>query len=182
MSISLADLPKDNSGALPGGTWHVTMKTPLNERFGMVWFRDGSTVEPIDGRRLRRLVAAMGNGVLRAVRVEDGLTIGDAPDDVPDVPATEPAPEPEPETPPAADELPFSAPDERSPAPEPPSESEPPRASARAVLAAGLLDVFTRDELKAFVRENGLTDEVDLRASADDLRLQLKTLLETLAE
>lgn len=80
MAVSLADLyPHSDAGGLPIGTWHIRMTDPVNEHLGGVHLREGKTVEPINGRRLRRMIGAMGHRIVSATRVEDGVHLGEDP-------------------------------------------------------------------------------------------------------
>lgn len=157
MSVSLSDLPTDGPGLVPLGQWHCGRRDNLSERMGGVWFRDGETVEPIDGRRLRRLVAAMGPSIVWARRVEDGLALGEAP-------GVSPAPAPE--VPPSAPPAPPPAPAPAPPAPAPTDDSEDDG-----------LDGLSRDELREFARKMDIDHRVDLRLSADKLRAAIREVM-----
>lgn len=141
MGVGLHEIPKDRGG-LADGHWHVCVDTPLNDSMGGVTFRDGKTVRPINGRRLRRIIAGMGNRVVWARRDEDGFAIGDHPGHR--------------DTPPAPVAVVRAAP-AVAPAVAPVADEDG-------------LDGMTRTELRAYAREWGIDELVNLSLSADDLR------------
>ncbi|MEQ8721034.1 MAG: hypothetical protein RID81_07140 [Sandaracinaceae bacterium] len=60
MALSLSDLPHDpHTGGLPG-RWRVVLAAHLDDAFQGLRFRGGRAMNPADGRKVRRLVAAMG--------------------------------------------------------------------------------------------------------------------------
>jgi hypothetical protein len=66
--LSIEDLPKDDSGLIPAGMWHVALRDNLTDGFAGMAFQDGVTIRPIDGRSVVRLAANM--GIVGAIRVE----------------------------------------------------------------------------------------------------------------
>jgi hypothetical protein len=66
--LSIEDLPKDDSGLIPAGMWHVALRDNLTDGFAGMAFQDGVTIRPIDGRSIVRLTVNM--GIVGAIRVE----------------------------------------------------------------------------------------------------------------
>jgi hypothetical protein len=66
--LSIEDLPKDDSGLIPAGMWHVALRDNLTDGFAGMAFQDGVTIRPIDGRSIVKLTVNM--GIVGAIRVE----------------------------------------------------------------------------------------------------------------
>ena len=79
MSIGLHEIPRDGVGNIPAGRWLIATTAPLCCWTGQVRFHRGVTVEPVDGRRLVRIVAAMGNALRGIGRLDDAFTVGGPP-------------------------------------------------------------------------------------------------------
>lgn len=52
MTVSIFDLPKDDTEVLPAGKWVCALKDRISDSFGIMTFVEGVTTEPIDGRAL----------------------------------------------------------------------------------------------------------------------------------
>lgn len=131
--LSMDQLPMDD-GYLPAGKWLVALRDNLNDSLAGASFKDGLTLEPVNGRLLKRLVTFM--PVLGALRVEgDPCALGD-------VSRLLPAREPEP---PAA----IKEPERETPAPD-----------SHDVAPASWAELAALDEprLRALAAEHGFND------------------------
>jgi hypothetical protein len=88
MPLSYTDLPMDD-GFLPAGKWLVQMRDPITDSFAGAAFKAGITVEPINGRLLKRLVTFM--------KVDGALRVEGEPCELGDCSTLKPAPAPVPE-------------------------------------------------------------------------------------
>jgi hypothetical protein len=151
--LSIEDLPKDDSGLIPAGMWHVALRDNLTDGFAGMAFQDGVTIRPIDGRSVVKLTVNM--GIVGAIRVEGAPceigethrifaahpahhTVEAIADAGPTV-ATKPA-EPEP----------------TAAAPEP---QEAPQALPPTPTSLAELDALTEAEARALAAEMGSTDK-----------------------
>lgn len=82
MAIGIDELPYEPDGTLTG-MWHVHLRDNMSDAYSGVIFSEGKSTQPIPGVMLRRLVAGMGHTIVRAIRVEDGLVIGEPDPDAP---------------------------------------------------------------------------------------------------
>lgn len=157
MGIGLSDLPYDGDNGLPAGLWHIRLREAVTENFGPWKFERGLTVQPVNGAKLRRAVAALGPSILGARREDDGRIIGTWPE-LAMKPASAPAKRSrkpaEPEAAPAA----IAAPE---PATEPaqgvvgPPPAPPPDGwyEVRGIQPPDPFDEMPGDDLEAFARE-----------------------------
>jgi hypothetical protein len=73
--IHYEQLPQDN-GFLPAGKWLIKLRDHVNDAFAGAAFKDGISVEPIEGRLVKRFVTLM--PVVGAYRVEgEPCALGD---------------------------------------------------------------------------------------------------------
>lgn len=75
MGIFPTDIPIDDYNA---DRWHFQLNEPFNGHNVGALLENGKTVEPVNGRTLRRIAGGMGSMLIGAVRVEGGhLELGD---------------------------------------------------------------------------------------------------------
>lgn len=152
--LSIDDLPKDDSGLIPAGLWHVELAANLTDGFAGMSFERGLSTRPLDGRSLVRVTANM--GILGAVRIEGApcelgevariRTMLGTSASAPAVPAAVPA------------AAPAKAP-EAEPVPEAPAPQEAPQALPPTPTSLAELEALTEAEARALAAEMGSTDK-----------------------
>ena len=73
--VSLANLPIE-AGRVPG-TWRIAFRDPMNDTFAGVLFVEGISQAPIEGQKVRHLVAAMGGSIRAIDRLDGDCSLGD---------------------------------------------------------------------------------------------------------